>query len=67
MPRIALLALAAVIAACGQKGALYLPGPGSEAVPATPAAAPVPSMSPVPADDDEDDAANVAGQGGAAQ
>lgn len=53
---LALLALAATLAACGQKGDLFLPDAAREAVPATttPPAGGGAASAQAPADDDDD-------------
>lgn len=69
MMRATLLAAAALLAACGQKGALFLPDNEREvitSVPTAPASTPV--TTPAPAGDEDDDApAGPAGANGATQ
>lgn len=55
---LAIVLAGALLAACGQRGALYLPGEQREQVgTTTPAAAPAPAPSPDGAAADEDDTA----------
>jgi predicted small lipoprotein YifL len=57
--RLALLALSAVLAACGQKGDLYMPDAAREAVPATtPPAGGGAAGAQAPANDEDDDDQN---------
>ena len=52
LPRLSLLTVLCVLAACGQSGDLYLPEPKAQSAPA-PAATP-PAAAPTTADDEED-------------
>ena len=65
MTRATLLATAALLAACGQKGALFLPDDEREVITSVPTA---PATTPAPADEEDDDApAGPAGANGATQ
>ena len=67
--RASLLLAAALLAACGQKGALFLPDDEREVITSVPTApASTPATTPAPADEEDDDApAGPAGANGATQ
>lgn len=69
MMRATLLAAAALLAACGQKGALFLPDSEREVITSVPTApASTPATTPAPAGEEDDDApAGPAGANGATQ